>query len=122
MKIVRGDIIIVDFGQHEGTSLQSGIRPAVVVSNNKANYHSPIITVVPLSSKVNKKASLPTHIEVNVCDCIGLERQSIALAEQVIAIDKNSIFSRSGFIKNLGVMSSITNALQIQVGVYENFN
>lgn len=122
MKIVRGDIIIVDFGHHEGTSLQSGIRPAVVVSNNKANYHSPIITVVPLSSKVKKKSSFPTHIDVNVYDCVGLERQSIALGEQVIAIDKNTILNRSGFIKNQDVMSAITNALQIQVGVYENFN
>lgn len=122
MRIVRGDIVIVDFGHHEETSLQSGIRPAVVVSNNKANYHSPIITVVPLSSRISKKTNLPTHIDINIGDCIGLERQSIALAEQIIAIDKMYVLNRAGFIKNHDVMSALTNALQIQVGVYENFN
>lgn len=37
MKIERGDILMVNLGQVPGTSLQSGIRPVVVVSNNKAN-------------------------------------------------------------------------------------
>ena len=35
-QIRRGDIIIADLGQHE-TSIQSGIRPCVVMSNNMAN-------------------------------------------------------------------------------------
>lgn len=122
MRIVRGDIVIVDFGHHEETSLQSGIRPAVVVSNNKANYHSPIITVVPLSSRISKKINLPTHIDININDCVGLERQSIALAEQVIAVDKMSVLNKTGFIKNHDVIAALTNALQIQIGVYENFN
>lgn len=38
MKIERGDILMVNLGQVPGTSLQSGIRPVVVVSNNKAKY------------------------------------------------------------------------------------
>lgn len=54
MRIKRGDIIIADLGQHE-TSIQSGIRPCVVMSNNMANKHSPVITVVPLTSKIHKK-------------------------------------------------------------------
>ena len=37
----RGDIYYVDFGKREG-SKQGGIRPALVVSNNKANKHSPV--------------------------------------------------------------------------------
>jgi mRNA-degrading endonuclease toxin of MazEF toxin-antitoxin module len=51
----RGDIYFVDFGKSIDTRKQSGIRPVVVVSNNKANQHSPIITVVPLTSKIQKK-------------------------------------------------------------------
>lgn len=31
MKIKRGDILIVDLKQKSGTSLQAGIRPAIVV-------------------------------------------------------------------------------------------
>lgn len=48
----RGDIYFVDFGQNIDTCKQSGIRPAVIVSNNRANEHSPVITVVPLTSKI----------------------------------------------------------------------
>ena len=44
----RGDIYYVDFGEKDG-SKQGGVRPALVVSNNKANKHSPVVTVVPLS-------------------------------------------------------------------------
>lgn len=54
MKIRRGDIIIADLGQHE-TSIQSGIRPCVVMSNNMANRYSPVITVVSLTLKIHKK-------------------------------------------------------------------
>ena len=41
----RGDVYYVDFGMNIDTRKQSGIRPAVIVSNNKANAHSPVITV-----------------------------------------------------------------------------
>ena len=51
----RGDIYYVDFGDDYRCSKQCGVRPAVVVSNNKANTFSPIITVVPLTSKIHKK-------------------------------------------------------------------
>ena len=54
MKIERGDILMVNLGQVPGTSLQSGIRPVVVVSNNKANTYSPVVTVVPFTSRVYK--------------------------------------------------------------------
>ena len=36
-------------------SMQGGMRPVVVVSNNMANKHSTVITVVPLSTKIFKK-------------------------------------------------------------------
>ena len=59
----RGDIYYVDFGEKSG-SKQGGIRPALVVSNNKANKHSPVVTVVPLSARVWKKKYLPTHVQI----------------------------------------------------------
>lgn len=48
MKIQRGDILYADLGiQYQGS-----MRPVVVVSNNMANRHSTVITVVPLSTKI----------------------------------------------------------------------
>lgn len=51
----RGDIYYVDFGEKDG-SKQGGVRPALVVSNNKVNKHSPVVTVVPLSARVWKRS------------------------------------------------------------------
>ena len=45
----RGDIYYVDFGEKAG-SKQGGIRPALVVSNNKANKHSPVVTAPTCST------------------------------------------------------------------------
>ena len=42
MQIKRGDILIVDMKQTPETSLQTEIRPVVVISNNKANTYSPV--------------------------------------------------------------------------------
>ena len=40
MECRRGDIYFVDFGRDTESSLQCGIRPALVVSNNRMNYAS----------------------------------------------------------------------------------
>lgn len=69
----RGDIYYVDFGEKDG-SKQGGVRPALVVSNNKANKHSPVVTVVPLSARVWKK-------EVSSDPCADSQRQWSEQAE-----------------------------------------
>ena len=118
----RGDIYYVDFGENIDTRKQSGIRPAVIVSNNKANEHSPVITVVPLTSKIHKKRLLPTHVYIPMSAGCGLSCSSLVLAEQVEAIDKNRILEKKGAITNTEVMDKITRAIQIQIGVFEEYN
>ena len=51
MTIRRGDILWADLGMFPTTSVQGGVRPVIVVSNNKANTYSSVITVVPLTSR-----------------------------------------------------------------------
>ena len=53
----RGEIYNVDFGNNENSYKQCGVRPALVVSNNRANENSPVVTVVPLTARVWKKKS-----------------------------------------------------------------
>ena len=60
MTIRRGDILWADLGMFPTTSVQGGVRPVIVVSNNKANTYSSVITVVPLTSRIYKKRYLPT--------------------------------------------------------------
>lgn len=118
MKIERGDILIVNLRQVPGTSIQNGVRPVVVVSNNKANTYSPVLTVVPFTSKIHKKRYLPTHVFVSRHETSGLERDGLALAEQVTSIPVTEILGVCG---NVGAyaMRRITRAVEIQLGIGE---
>ena len=107
-------------GQYQG-SMQGGLRPVVVVSNNMANRHSTVITVVPLSTKINKKRNLPTHIFVSAYKSEGLEQHSIALCEQVTPLDYDRIIENMGKVDK-DTLARITEAVQVQVGVFDKYN
>ena len=91
------EIWFAELGNHYGTSVQSGNRPVLVISNDMANRNSPIITVIPMSSKL-KKLELPVHIPVTGRDCEMLRDEelegSILLVEQITTIDKMVLCNR----------------------------
>ena len=87
-KVVRGQIIMADL-PCTGTSIQTGLRPCVVISNNKANTFSPNVIVVPLTSR-NKKP-LPTHYTMLPSKNNGLKVASTVLAEQILTLSKTMI-------------------------------
>lgn len=121
MKIRRGDILYADMGVQYQGSMQGGMRPVVVVSNNRANEHSSVITVVPLSSKIYKKQNMPTHVFVSAYRSEGLEQHSLALCEQVTALNSDRIIGNIGKVDER-TLAQITEAVQVQVGVYEKYN
>lgn len=121
MKIRRGDILYVDLGVQYQGSTQGSMRPVVVVSNNMANKHSTVITVVPLSTKINKKKHLPTHVFVSAYKSEGLEQHSIALCEQVTDLDYGRIIENMGKVDK-DTLARITEAVQLQVGVFDKYN
>lgn len=118
--IKRGDIWRVDFGPQvdENDHLQHGIRPVVIVSNDKANKHSPVLHCVPLTSKTCKKRYLPTHIFINGYEASGLTRHSIAECEQLQAINYGSLIEPLGKVTSfqlfrIGIGIAIQFALNI---------
>ncbi|MCI8508474.1 MAG: type II toxin-antitoxin system PemK/MazF family toxin [Lachnospiraceae bacterium] len=120
MKIQRGDILFANLGRYQG-SVQGGNRPVVVISNNRVNRYSTVITVVPLSTKVGKKKNLPTHVFVPASSVGGPEHDSIALCEQVISLDVENVQERIGRLEQ-GLLDKVTEAVQIQIGVFEEYN
>lgn len=96
----RGDIYYVDFGEKAGSE-QGGVRPALVVSNNKANKHSPVVTVIPLSARVWKKKYLPTHVQID--RSIDLHRDGVAdttrLATNINGVDMAQVMFFNGLSK-----------------------
>ena len=59
--VARGDILLVNFGNPTGSE-QGGVRPAIVVQNDKGNKYSPTVQVAPITSKMKKR--IPTHINI----------------------------------------------------------
>lgn len=115
----RGDIYYADLGSDFSSSIQNGTRPVLVVSNDLANAHSPVVTIVPLTAKVQKKTGLPTHVDIPTWCGSGLPRSSVALAEQVRTIAKDQLRDHRGHIPNGKVMAAVTKALQIQIGAID---
>ncbi len=54
----RGDVYQVDLGRQRG-SVESGIRPAIILQNNKGNRFSATLIVVPLTTEI-KKSTCPS--------------------------------------------------------------
>ena len=106
LEVRRGDIWWYEYdGAY--TSEQAGDRPCVVVSNEKANTHSPVIAVVPLTTAWKKR--LPTHTIVQ-----SAGRTSVALCEQIYTISKDRLIDKVGYCTELE-MCRIDKCLRIQL-------
>ena len=108
-----GDIFWAELEGDAGSSMQAGRRPVLVISNDKANEYSPIITIIPITSKMNK-AKLPTHVLIEAC---GLTRPSIALAEQITSINKDRLDGKIGSIQSTVYVGMVRKAIQIQLNL-----
>ena len=117
-EIVRGDVVYIDLGQHQKSCVQSGMRPCVVVSNNKNNQYSKVLSVCPCTAKLTKK-NLPTHVKIEPEDVRGyFAKTSFLLAEQIVTVDKRKIISKVGHIpEESEVMVKIDAAVQLQLGL-----
>lgn len=93
MKIKRGQIYLADLGEGYGSE-QGGIRPVLVVQNNKGNKHSPTILVACITSKAHSKHYLPTHYVIP--KHVGLKYDSLVMMEQIKVIDEKRIIKYIG--------------------------
>lgn len=109
MEIQRGDIYYAEL-TYKDDSIQTGIRPCIVVSNQLCNHFSPVITIVPVTSKLNKH-QIPTHVILGIES--SLPEQSIALAEQVMPLNKKRLKRYIGKCTDY-IMNEIDKAILIQ--------
>lgn len=109
--IRRGDIYWVNLGEPKG-NIQGGIRPCIVTSNDIGNKFSPIVSIAPLSTHV-EKCKLPTHVFVGKDECLGLTKDSFLMAEQIRPVDKKGLGDYIGYIMN----DRIDKAISISLGV-----
>ena len=101
LEITRGTIVMVDLPLGNG-SVQGGTRPAVVISNDKGNKFSPVLIVIPLTSRLDKKY-MPTHHTIEPSMINGLSKTSIALAEQIITVGKDMVRNIVGTLEEMDI-------------------
>lgn len=86
MNIVkRGEIYYADLSLVIGSE-QGGVRPVVIIQNDKGNKYSPTTIVAPITSR--KKARISTHV---LTDNPCLKYTSLVLLEQIRIIDKTRL-------------------------------
>lgn len=100
MEITRGDIFIADLNPVQGSE-QGGVRPVVIVQNDRGNRFSPTVICAAMTSQMAKH-DLPTHVWIAARDS-GLKSDSLVLCEQVRTIEKRRLRSRAGHIGGLAL-------------------
>lgn len=110
-RIRRGDIWMAGLRSAEGDVLR-GEHPVIVVSTDRNNRRSRIITVVPLTSAA--KPPMPCHVSVSG---FGLRKESIALAEQITTLPKDCLRIRVGSLVGSRELEKLEQAIRRQLEV-----
>lgn len=116
----RYEVWFADLGDHHGTSVQSGNRPVLIISNDVGNLFSNTVTVIPLTTKF-KKLEMPTHVVLCQEDCCMLRpeamQDSLLLAEQITTIDKSSLSNALCRVLSQEKQNEIERAVAAQLGL-----
>lgn len=113
MEIKRGQIWYADISGVRGSE-QGGIRPVLIVQNDKGNKFAPTTIIAPITSR-HTKAKLPTHIWLSIATS-GLAVNSLVELEQVRTIDKSRLKEYMGYIQE-GEQKLVDEAIKISLGV-----
>ena len=112
------DIWVARLPKREGSHVQYGNRPVVVISSDYHNATGPLITVVPLTSQ-REKRTMQSHVYLSAhsegqkqlaCD-------RIALCDHVMAVDKRQLTRYIGKVSGAFERMAIRHALAVHFGM-----
>lgn len=110
--IKRGDVVFVHNGFTEGCLIKKD-RPAIVISNDKANENSNNICVTYLSSKL-KRLDLPTHVLIRFYK--GLPYPSVVQLEQITTVSKDNVMAVLDHLREEDIIA-VDNAIRVSLGL-----
>lgn len=111
-KISRGDIYLANLNPYKGSE-QGGKRPVIIIQNDVGNRYSPTVIVTAVTSRFFKKRALPTHVPI---DSSVLEKNSLALLEQIRTIDKSRLIKKIGRVTEKN-MEEIGRAINVSLAL-----
>lgn len=85
--IRRGEIYWFRLDPAMGAEIKK-TRPAVVISNNLSNQHSPLITILPITSQADRVFPFEVFIPAGEG---GLDKKGKIKANQIRTVDKSRI-------------------------------
>lgn len=113
-KVKRFEIYRCDFGNPSG-SVQNGIRPALVIQDDRFNENSPT-TIVAAITSVIKKEKLPSHIYLG--KDFGLWKPSMVMLEQVKTVNQSELGEYIGEITDPRLARIIGNSIKKTLGLW----
>lgn len=109
MTLRRGQVWWWDCPPHNRENIQEGCRPVVIVSNDICNTNSPVITVVPLTTRV--KHPYPQQVPL-----VLPNRVSIAIADQITSIPVSELRDFVCTLRDFQ-MEAVDRAIEVQLGL-----
>lgn len=111
MEIKRGDIFYADLSPVVGSE-QGGVRPVLIIQNNRGNRHSSTVLVAAITSKVGK-ADIPTHVFLEK-EWKGMRKDSVVMLEQIRTLDRSRFKEYIGSV-DPGTMEQVNQAIVVSM-------
>ncbi|MBD2776209.1 type II toxin-antitoxin system PemK/MazF family toxin [Iningainema tapete] len=115
----RGQVYDARLEPIEGSE-QGGNRPVIIVSRDGINANSNLVVAVPCTTYRPERRIYPSQILIPAPDG-GLDRDTIALGEQVRAISKSRLLRWRGILSD-AVMAQLDKALLITLDLPGQFD
>jgi mRNA interferase MazF len=113
VEIKRGDIFLTNLEPVKGSE-QGGIRPCLVIQNDKGNKYSPLTIIAPLTSKKFTK-EFPTNVFLSKKDS-KLDKDSTILLNQIKTIDKSRMVKKISSL-DFFLMNHVDMAIKISLAL-----
>jgi mRNA interferase MazF len=94
----RGEVYHASLDPTEGSE-QAGVRPVIIVSRDAINAASQVVLAVPCTTYRPGRRIYPSEVIVYAPDG-GLDRDSVAMAQQVRALAKTRILGLRGILSS----------------------
>ena len=110
-QLKRGEIYYANLCPIVGSE-QGGVRPVVILQNDKGNFYSRTTIAAAITSEIHK-THLPTHV---IFTTNGMKKKSMVLLEQIRTIDKSRLGSFVGTMDDK-TMKRIDKSILISFGI-----
>ena len=113
MIIKKGEIFLANLKPVIGKE-QGGIRPVLIIQNDKSNIYSPVIIVAAITSRIFSK-EFPTNVFISKEDS-HLDKDSTILLNQIRTIDKSRLIKKVGSLDSY-ILSKVNRAIKISLAL-----